>query len=267
MQALRKLWKCESGDLQDGFVQRCGNGGGHRLRAENRLPYHWVRQLFACPNGANAGWMYSVNGEYPELALTEYELEDGDKVVWHYVDDYTSEEDLAAVRRAADISPKEYAEDRLGSIVTVTGKGSVEPKLTFSDLGTDVLLTFVPEENQELVEVLVDGESIGKPENYSYENLTVKSRIKAVFTGNMRFTDVRKKDWFYEDVAYVVENGLFHGTSKTTFSPNAPMTRGMLVTVLYRLADKPETTAASSWQQFSTDSRRSRATVRRARQI
>lgn len=253
MQALRILWKCESGDLQDGFVQRCGNGGGHRLRAENRLPYHWVRQLFACPNGANAGWMYSVNGEYPDDALTEYELEDGDKVVWHYVDDYTSEEDLAAVRRAADISPKEYAEDRLGSIVTVTGKGSVEPKLTFSDLGTDVLFTFVSEENQELVEVLVDGESIGKPENYSYENLTVKSRIKAVFTGNMRFTDVRKKDWFYEDVAYVVENGLFHGTSKTTFSPNAPMTRGMLVTVLYRLADKPETTAASSFTDVAKE--------------
>ena len=173
MQALRKLWKCESGDLQDGFVQRCGNGGGHRLRAENRLPYHWVRQLFACPNGANAGWMYSVNGEYPELALTEYELE--------------------------------------------------------------------------------DGESIGKPENYSYENLTVKSRIKAVFTGNMRFTDVRKKDWFNEDVAYVVENGLFHGTSKTTFSPNAPMTRGMLVTVFYRLADKPETTAASSFTDVAKE--------------
>lgn len=137
--------------------------------------------------------------------------------------------------------------------MTVTGKGSVEPKLTFSDLGTDVLLTFVPEENQELVEVLVDGESIGKPENYSYENLTVKSRIKAVFTGNMRFTDVRKKDWFYEDVAYVVENGLFHGTSKTTFSPNAPMTRGMLVTVLYRLADKPETTAASSFTDVAKE--------------
>ena len=182
--------------------------------------------------------MYMVNGEYPELALTEFELEDGDRVVWHYVDDYTSEEDLAAVRRAADISPKDYAKDRLGKIVTVTGKGSVEPKLTFSDLGTDVTFTFVPEENQELVEVLVDGESIGKPENYSYENLTVKSRIKAVFTGTMRFTDVRKKDWFYEDVAYVVENGLFHGTSKTTFSPNAPMTHEQLAAILYRFAQK-----------------------------
>lgn len=205
------------------------------------------------PKRRGAGWGYSVNGEYPELALNEFDLEDGDRVVWHYVDDYTSEEDLAAVRRAADISPKEYANDRLGKIVTVTGKGSVEPKLTFSDLGTDVLFTFVPEENQELVEVLVDGESIGKPENYSYENLTVKSRIKAVFTGNMRFTDVRKKDWFYEDVAHVVENGLFHGTSKTTFSPNAPMTRGMLVTVLYRLADKPETTAASSFTDVAKE--------------
>jgi len=69
----------------------------------------------------------------------------------------------------------------------------------------------------------------------------------------MRFTDVRKKDWFYEDVAHVVENGLFHGTSKTTFSPNAPMTRGMLVTVLYRLADKPETTAASSFTDVAKE--------------
>ena len=59
-----------------------------------------------------------VNGEYPDDALTAFELEDSDKVVWHYVDDYTSEEDLAAARRAADISPKEYANDRLGSIVT-----------------------------------------------------------------------------------------------------------------------------------------------------
>jgi hypothetical protein len=49
------------------------------------------------------------------------------------------------------------------------------------------------------------------------------------------FTDVRESDWFYGDVAYVCENGLFAGTSATAFSPNAPMTRGMIVTVLGRL--------------------------------
>ena len=51
------------------------------------------------------------------------------------------------------------------------------------------------------------------------------------------FTDANEDPWFYEDVAYVVENGLFNGTSDNTFSPNMPMTRGMLVTVLGRLAD------------------------------
>ena len=46
-----------------------------------------------------------VNGEYPELALTEFELEDGDRVVWHYVDDYTTEADAETWLKAADISP------------------------------------------------------------------------------------------------------------------------------------------------------------------
>ena len=234
--------KLDETGADDGYVSS--------VRAPEVLGGYWLSEM---DNGAKAGWMYMVNGEYPDDALTEFELEDGDRVVWHYVDDYTDEEDLAAVRRAADISPKDYAKDRLGRIVTVTGKGSVEPELDFNDIGTDVTFTFVPDENQELVEVLVDGESIGKPETYTYEDLTVKSRIKAVFTGGMRFEDVRRRDWFYEDVEYVVENGLFHGTSKTTFSPNAPMTRGMLVTVLYRLAGKPEATSASSFTDVAKE--------------
>ncbi len=53
------------------------------------------------------------------------------------------------------------------------------------------------------------------------------------------FTDVSEKDWFYESVAFTVQNGLFAGTSSTTFSPDDNMTRAMLVTVLWRLAGKP----------------------------
>jgi len=49
------------------------------------------------------------------------------------------------------------------------------------------------------------------------------------------FTDVNESNWFYPDVQFAVESGLFNGTSDTTFSPNAAMTRGMLVTVLYRM--------------------------------
>lgn len=50
------------------------------------------------------------------------------------------------------------------------------------------------------------------------------------------FTDVSRTDWFYDAVAFVVENGYFNGTSATTFSPDSPMTRAMFVTVLGRLA-------------------------------
>jgi len=50
------------------------------------------------------------------------------------------------------------------------------------------------------------------------------------------FIDVNEGHWFYNDVKYVHQNGLFAGTSATTFSPYMPMTRGMVVTVLGRLA-------------------------------
>ena len=53
------------------------------------------------------------------------------------------------------------------------------------------------------------------------------------------FIDVRGDEWFYDDVAYVYENGLMNGTSETTFSHYISTTRGMIVTILYRMEGKP----------------------------
>lgn len=61
------------------------------------------------------------------------------------------------------------------------------------------------------------------------------------------FTDVSTSDWFYDDVAFVYENSLFSGTDSRSFSPNASMTRAMLVTVLYRLEGEPTVTGRSSF--------------------
>jgi hypothetical protein len=47
-----------------------------------------------------------------------------------------------------------------------------------------------------------------------------------------KFTDVKPGKWYYTAVDYAVSEGLFSGTSSTTFSPEEPMTRGMFVTVL-----------------------------------
>lgn len=62
------------------------------------------------------------------------------------------------------------------------------------------------------------------------------------------FTDVPQGWWYYEDVRFVVERGLFQGLSATRFNPEGPMERGMMTTVLHRLAGSP---AVSYSQAFS----------------
>ena len=41
--------------------------------------------------GRNSGWMYSVNGEIPNLSASEYKLKNKDKIVWYYVINYKNE--------------------------------------------------------------------------------------------------------------------------------------------------------------------------------
>ena len=55
------------------------------------------------------------------------------------------------------------------------------------------------------------------------------------------FQDVSVGDWFYDNVSYVYQNNLMNGTSSSPmiFSPNNPLTRGMIVTILYRHAGSP----------------------------
>ena len=48
-------------------------------------------------NGKNSGWMYTLNGKYPMLGVSEQYLKKGDVIVFHYTDDYTLE--------AADMGP------------------------------------------------------------------------------------------------------------------------------------------------------------------
>lgn len=64
-------------------------------------------------------------------------------------------------------------------------------------------------------------------------------------TGTMNFTDVRSSDWYYNAVAYVYSNRIMAGTSDTKFEPNAKLTRGMVVTMLWRMEGEPSVTTNS----------------------
>ena len=53
------------------------------------------------------------------------------------------------------------------------------------------------------------------------------------------YQDVTDSSSYYEAVRYVTEKGLMNGTSASTFSPDAAMTRAMMVTILWRMEKEP----------------------------
>ena len=65
------------------------------------------------------------------------------------------------------------------------------------------------------------------------------------------FTDVSKYDEFYDAVKYLYERDIMNGTSDTLFSPNAELTRGMVVTILYRMEGEPFTTGAKTFSDVA----------------
>ena len=61
-----------------------------------------------------------------------------------------------------------------------------------------------------------------------------------IVDNSKEFADVPSTNWAADAVAFASAHELFSGTSENTFSPNQPMSRGMLTTVLYNLEGRPE---------------------------
>jgi len=85
--------------------------------------------------------------------------------------------------------------------------------------------------------------------------------IAAIFTPTLAmatpqhpFTDVGTNTWYSEAVDYVWANNLMRGTGANTFSPNSTMSRAMVATILYRLADEPSVSFAPVFTDVSAGS-------------
>ena len=63
----------------------------------------------------------------------------------------------------------------------------------------------------------------------------------------LSFKDVPENEWYYEAVKYVYEKKIILGYNTTTFAPDDKITRGMLVTILYRMEGSPKVTAVSKF--------------------
>lgn len=66
------------------------------------------------------------------------------------------------------------------------------------------------------------------------------------------FADVDELDWFYDAVVYVYNEGMMDGISATQFAPNSNLTRGMVVTMLYRLEGEPRVTGSSGFDDVAS---------------
>ncbi len=73
------------------------------------------------------------------------------------------------------------------------------------------------------------------------EKYCKEKNVKYVLKTGIPFTDVAKGKWYYSTVQEAYQLGLMTGTDSTHFSPSSPMTRGMIATVLYRMAGSPST--------------------------
>ena len=131
--------------------------------------------------------------------------------------------------------------------------------------GTRITVTVKPDSGYELDELTVT-DAKGKDvkvtkrseTTYTFQMPDSKVTVEAAFAkegtvvDQPLFSDVSKNDYFHDAVEWAVDKGITSGTSATTFSPNATVTRGQTVTFLWRAAGSPAA-SGSSFSDVSAD--------------
>ena len=131
-----------------------------------------------------------------------------------------------------------------------TGRGAVMVNPGSARYGETVVITVRPDSGYQLSELVAVGDGRRLQLNdigggsFSFVMPDADVEVRGTFTAlavetRLPFTDVREGVWFHDAVKYANENSLMSGTSATTFSPDQPTSRGMIVTILYRLAGSP----------------------------
>lgn len=141
---------------------------------------------------------------------------------------------------------------------SAVNNGGVNASPSSAEKGATITITLSPDKGYKLDKLTVTDGS-GKTVSTVKKSDTVYtftmpasavkvgvSYVKATETpSETKFNDVSANDWFASAVDYVTGKGMMNGTADNTFSPKANTTRGMVVTVLYRLENQPSTSAAS----------------------
>lgn len=141
---------------------------------------------------------------------------------------------------------------------SAVNNGGVNASPSNAEKGATITITLSPDKGYKLDKLTVtdgSGKSVSTVKKsdtvytFTMPASAVKvgvSYVKATETpSKTTFNDVSANDWFASAVDYVTGKGMMNGTADNTFSPKANTTRGMVVTVLYRLENQPSTSVAS----------------------
>ncbi len=151
----------------------------------------------------------------------------------------------------------------------ITG-GSVKADKSTAVSGEKVTITVTPDKDHKLNGLSVidaSGKQITFADNgdgtYTFampaSAVTVSLFFGATTDSNFPFVDVPETHWARKAIAWANENGLFSGTSATTFGPGITTTRGMVVTVLWRMEKEPSIVQDTAFADVSADAYYSKA--------
>jgi len=151
-----------------------------------------------------------------------------------YTSKYTIQTSSDIENGTIEISPKNVSKGAAVSITAIPDTGYELNSLTVTDKNGN--------------EIKITDKGNGK---YTFvmpsSNVTIEAefwKIKEEFIEPDEvlnpFIDVNERDWFYEAVMKAYAEKLMNGVSANAFSPKSPITRGMVVTVLYNMEGRPE---------------------------
>ena len=131
--------------------------------------------------------------------------------------------------------------------ISNSGDGVAKVDKSYASAGAKVTITVTPGRNATVQRITVtdeDGERLKLTENrdgtYSFTMPSGTVNVYVRFSGSgLPFADVPSGSWYYDDVAYVYDTGLMTGLTATAFGPNLSTTRGMIVTILWRMENEP----------------------------
>ena len=149
-----------------------------------------------------------------------------------------------------------------GYTITVedADNGSIRVSPTRASRGDTVTITVSPATGYELDELVVTDASGDEVEltcvsstRYTFEMPRSRVTVEATFakieeeepSTPLTFVDVPTSAYYYDAVYWAVEHGVTNGTSATTFSPDATVTRAQAVTFQWRAAGSPSVSGGS----------------------